>query len=168
MLGSLIVKALITYLVPICSTSSGPNPAWTAVPSRQQQGSGSQVMRVLRSAKLHRRPRLLTTLFLWMFGLYAMFLSPAPVTITDEKMQRFEDRLQILAKTDKPRQAAEQRWLQAEMDVGNSKVGADPMPVSTCISQQILNCPRLPSFYLFSLPHRPCVTRQYLHISRID
>ena len=37
-------------------------------------------------------------------------------------MQRFEDRLKILSQTDKPKQAAEQRWLEAERDVRMAKV----------------------------------------------
>ena len=60
--------------------------------------------------------------FLWLFGLFAVFLSPAPVRITDQKMERFEQRLKILSDTDAPRQKAEQRWLEAELEVRNAKV----------------------------------------------
>ena len=63
--------------------------------------------------------------FLWLFGLFAVFLSPAPVRITDQRMERFEQRLRILADTDAPRQRAEQRWLEAELEVRNAKVRTD-------------------------------------------
>lgn len=87
-----------------------------------QQTPGSQLFQALRQAKLHRNPKVLGVGFLWLFGLFAVFLSPAPVRITDQKMERFEQRLKILADTDAPRQKAEQRWLEAELEVRNAKV----------------------------------------------
>ena len=87
-----------------------------------QQTPGSQLFQALRRSQLHKNPKVLGIGFLWLFGLFAIFLSPAPVRLTEQKMDRFEERLKILADTDKPRQAAEQRWLQAEMQVRNAKV----------------------------------------------
>lgn len=60
--------------------------------------------------------------FLWLFGLFAVFLSPAPSRITDQKMDKYEKRIKILAETEAPRQAAEQRWLEAELEVTRAKV----------------------------------------------
>ena len=82
----------------------------------------SQIFQALKRARLHRNPKVVGIGFLWLFGLFAVFLSPAPVRITEDKMQRFEDRLKILSQTDKPKQAAEQRWLEAERDVRLAKV----------------------------------------------
>ena len=101
-----------------------PQGTWASGSVRPAAGpsAGSQVLQALRAANLHKNPRFLGVMFLWLFGLYAVFLSPAPVAITDEKLQRYEHRLNILKDLDRPRQAAEEKWLQAEMDVRRAKV----------------------------------------------
>lgn len=96
-------------------------------------GTGTQVGQALRSLKLHKRPRILTTLFLWLFGLYAVFLSPAPIKITDDKLQRFEKRLDLLAKADRPRQLAQERWLQKDLEVRKAKVRTIPVPLHSTL-----------------------------------
>ena len=84
--------------------------------------AGAQLFQALRNAKLHRNPRVIGVLFLWLFGLYAVFLSPAPVGITDETMARFDERIRILGETEKPKQIAEQRWMREEAAVRDAKV----------------------------------------------
>lgn len=104
-----------------CPRSQDGRPPSSLRPT-PQQAPGSQLFQALRQAKLHKNPKVLGVGFLWLFGLFAVFLSPAPVRITDQKMEKFEQRLKILADTDAPRQKAEQRWLEAELEVRNAKV----------------------------------------------
>lgn len=80
------------------------------------------IFRAIRNAQPHKSPKVLGIGFLWLFGLYAIFLSPAPVSLTEDKLQRYEERLKILEKAEKPRLLAEQKWVDAEMDVRAAKV----------------------------------------------
>lgn len=44
--------------------------------------------------QIHRKPKLASILALYIFGLLAVFLLPAPIRVTPEKIARFEKKLQ--------------------------------------------------------------------------
>ena len=77
---------------------------------------------MVRDSKPYKNPRVLAVGFLWLFGLYAVFLSPAPIRLTEERLQRFETKLKELEKVEKPMRVAEQKWMDAQMSVQASKV----------------------------------------------
>lgn len=116
----------------LCRGYNGPPPSSIRPVG---QTPGSQVLQALRRAKLHKNPRVLGVGFLWLFGLFAVFLSPAPVRITDQKMDNYEKRLKILADTDVPRQAAQQNWLEAELEVRKAKVSTTQRAKQTKFSE---------------------------------
>ena len=53
----------------------------------------------------HRYPKVTGLLLLWLFGLFAVFLSPAPVKITPEKLARY-DQLVLQVRLDTTQLAA--------------------------------------------------------------
>ena len=48
------------------------------------------IWRAISDYRPHKYPRATGILALWLFGLFAVFLSPAPVKITPEKLARFD------------------------------------------------------------------------------
>lgn len=100
----------------------GRSPPQSSLRPASQPFPGSQIIQDLRRHKLHRNPKVLGIGFLWLLGLFAVFLAPAPVSLTEERLNKYEKRLKILEATEAPRQAAEQRWLQAEQEIRMSQV----------------------------------------------
>lgn len=69
-----------------------------------------------------RYPKVTGLLLLWLFGLFAVFMSPAPVKITPEKLARY-DQLVLQAQGDsKVRAVAEQRLWEATVYAEDAKV----------------------------------------------
>lgn len=50
----------------------------------------TSLWRAVRQYRPQRNPKVTGLLFLWLFGLFAVFLSPAPVKITPEKLARYD------------------------------------------------------------------------------
>jgi hypothetical protein len=57
--------------------------------AQTSSGPGA-VIRAIRRSQIHKNPKLIIPLALWVFGLYAMFLSPPPQRITPEKQATFD------------------------------------------------------------------------------
>lgn len=76
----------------------------------------------IRNYSPQRYPRATGLLCLWLFGLFAVFLSPAPVKITAESFARYDQLVQQAQGDHKVRQVAEQRLWETAMYTEEAKV----------------------------------------------
>ena len=70
----------------------------------------------------HATPKRVGIGILWLFGLFAVFLAPAPVKMTDEKIALFQERLNEAHKLEGKLSAAETAYMEAEMRTRKHKV----------------------------------------------
>ena len=56
----------------------------------QMPNVSSSLWQAVSNYRPHRNPKATGVLVLWLFGLFAVFLSPAPVKITPEKLARYD------------------------------------------------------------------------------
>lgn len=88
----------------------------------QMPNVSSSLWQAVSNYRPHRSPKATGVLVLWLFGLFAVFLSPAPVKITPEKLARY-DQLMLQAQGDPAlRVSAEQRLWEATMHTDDAKV----------------------------------------------
>jgi len=60
--------------------------------------------------------------FLWLFGLFAVFLAPAPVKLTEEKIALFNDKLHQASSVEENLSSAARQYMEADMRAKQFKV----------------------------------------------
>ncbi|KAL3157429.1 hypothetical protein ABBQ32_011899 [Trebouxia sp. C0010 RCD-2024] len=78
--------------------------------------------RAISGYRPHRYPRSTGIFALWLFGLFAVFLSPAPVKVTQEKLDRYAQLVTQAQGDPKVRTMTEQRLWEATMYTEEAKV----------------------------------------------
>jgi len=81
---------------------------------RSQAPSQAETLALYRT---FRRPKVLGLGFLWLLGLYAVFLAPAPVKITNEKLENYSQKLTEAEGMTKALAKAEKRMMDAEFSL---------------------------------------------------
>ncbi|GMH33897.1 hypothetical protein BSKO_01731 [Bryopsis sp. KO-2023] len=85
---------------------------------RQRGGILSAVSRI----RPHKHPKTTTVIFLWMFGLFSMFLSPPLVRITSEMRQNYETKMDAVMTVDAKLVHATDVYDRARAHANNAKV----------------------------------------------
>ena len=86
-----------------------------AMPDSRQVATMGSASGALVTALFRARPRAVASVsFLWLFGLFAVFLAPAPVKITPEKLEAYKLKLNDVQSVVKALNAAERRLMDAQ------------------------------------------------------
>ena len=83
--------------------------------ARPASRQASDVLAALASFRPQRHPKATTFGLLWLLGLYALFVAPAPVKITEEKLQAYTAKLTEAEGMIKSLASSERRLMDAEL-----------------------------------------------------
>ena len=78
--------------------------------------------------KLTSDKRVASLTGLWLFGLLAVFLLPAPVKITDESLQKYQDKMIVASDLEDALSAAKTEFLQSEIILNSERVRSPLYP----------------------------------------
>jgi hypothetical protein len=68
-------------------------PSGPVVQARSSRNGGG-VLQALQQAQLYKKPKVIIPVLLWLFGLYAAFLSPSPRPISAEMQAKFDAKVE--------------------------------------------------------------------------